>query len=375
MLRRLSACVPPSDWPEDLRQSWTAANRPGSLLRQPKRATTWSAPTRLSATGGIGNFLFWLRQTGQPMPDGPFVDLVTPERVMAYAEQRRSEIRDVSVRSRLEGLRRGLAVMFPERDWSWIRRIIASIPDGRAASRQRKQPRIRHSHELFDLGVRLTQRAETRTDWRPTKRAVLFRDGLIIAFLALRPIRRKNVAALVIGVHVLKTAAGWRLSLPAAEVKNRQAYDANIPAEIGVLLDRYLAVHRPILLAARGQPRPAATPYLWISWAGQPLAPDTIAQQVCARTAKAFGKSVPPHLFRDCAMTTWALDLSKQVRAGIHVLGNRSFAVAESAYNMAGSNIAAKKLQDALATVRQASNRPSRSFRRQRVNMSATQKR
>ena len=83
-----------------------------------------------------------------------------------------------------------MAVLFPDRDWSWIRRIIASIPDGRAASRQRKQPRIRHSIELFDLGVRLTQQAEQDTTRRPIDRAVMFRDGVIIALLALRPIRR-----------------------------------------------------------------------------------------------------------------------------------------------------------------------------------------
>jgi hypothetical protein len=77
--------------------------------------------------------------------------------------------------------------------------------------------------------------------------------------------------------------------------------------------------------------------------------------QVCARTKDAFGKSVPPHFFRDSAMTTWAIDLPKQVRGGIHVLGNRSFAVAEGAYNMARSSVAAAKLQGALASVRRAS--------------------
>jgi len=63
---------------------------------------------------------------------------------------------------------------------------------------------------------------------------------------------------------------------------------------------------------------------------------------------------VPPHFFRDSAMTTWALDLTTKVRGGIHVLGNRSFAVAEGAYNMAGSSNAATKLQGALTTLRRA---------------------
>jgi integrase/recombinase XerD len=355
MPRLLSACVPSADWPGALQEAWTAACRPGRLLRQRGPAANWTEPTKVHVTGSIGNFLFWSRRTERAMPDVAFADLVTPERVMAYAAARRVEIRDISVRSRLVGLTRGLAVLFPERDWSWIRRIITSIPDGRAASRQRKQPRIRHSLELFDLGLRLTMQAESETAQCPIKRAVMFRDGLIIAFLAVRPIRRKNAAALVIGVHVVKTGAGWRVFLPAAEVKNRVEYDADIPAEIGNLFDRYLSVYRPILLAAHGQPIEPPIPYLWISWAGKPLSPDAIAQQVCARTTKAFGKSVPPHFFRDCAMTTWAIDLPTKVRGGVHVLGNRSFAVAEGAYNMAGSSVAAVKLQRALASVRRAS--------------------
>ncbi len=299
----------------------------------------------------------------------PFVDLVTPNRVMAYAVARQSEIRNISVRSRLVGLVRGMTVLYPERDWPWIRRIIASIPDGRAASRQRKQPRMRHSLELFELGVKLMQQAEQNTV-RPIVRAGLFRDGLIIALLALRPIRRKNLAGLVIGVHVLKTAMGWRLFLPAAEVKNRQEYDRDIPPEIGALLDRYLAVYRPILLADSNKTGGLPRPYLWISRTGKPLDPEWIWKQVCAHTAKAFGKSVPPHFFRDCAVTTWALDLPTKVRGSIHVLGNRSFAVTESAYNMAGSSTAAVKLQGALAAVRCASAETPRHRRRVKVSPS-----
>jgi integrase/recombinase XerD len=353
MPRTFTQSVALADWPADLQEAWASACRPGTLLRQREPATTWSGPTKVHVVGGVGNLLFWLRQTDQTMPGKPFVDLVTPERVQAYVTARRSEIRDISVRSRLVGLARGMAVLFPNRDWSWIRRIISNIPDGRAESRRRKQPRIRHSLELFDLGVQVTHEAEKEATLRPIDRAVKFRDGVIIALLALRPIRRKNATALAIGVHVIRTSNGWRLFLPAAEVKNRQEYDTDIPAEVGTLLDHYLDVYRPILLAAGAHTgQPLVSPFLWVSNTGRPLIPNNLSKQVSARTAKAFGKSVPPHFFRDSAMTTWAMDLPTQVRGGIHVLGNRSFAVAEGAYNMAGSSNAASKLQRALSTLR-----------------------
>src|SRR5262245_45168235 len=65
----------------------------------------------------------------------------------------------------------------------WAGELVARKPettDGRAASRQRKQPRVRHSLELFELGVQLAQKAETETTRCRIDRAVLFRDGLII---------------------------------------------------------------------------------------------------------------------------------------------------------------------------------------------------
>jgi integrase/recombinase XerD len=199
----------------------------------------------------------------------------------------------------------------------------------------------------------------------------LFRNGTLIALLALRPIRRKNAVALVIGRHIARTTEGWRLTLPAAEVKNREAYDQRIPAEVGALLDRYIAVHRPILLAAgKGRTRSESAPYLWITQFGAPPTAAGFAQIVCNETAKAFGTPVPPHFFRDCAMTTWALDLPTKVRAGIHVLGNRSFAVAEGAYNMAASSSAAVKLQGALAVVRRAG-QVDPTPRRRRATMSS----
>ncbi len=272
------------------------------------------------------------------------------------------------VRTQLVGLLRGMTVMVPGRDWSWIRRLIASIPEGRAASRQRKQPRLRHSLELLELGLRLTQRAETATTRKPLRRAILFRNGTMIALLALRPIRRKNAVALVIGRHITRTGDGWRLTLPAAEVKNREAYDHRVPAEVGALLDRYVAVHRPVLLAAgSGRARSESTPYLWVTQFGTRPTPAGFAQIICNETAKAFGKPVPPHFFRDSAMTSWAMDLPKQVLGGKHLLGNRSFAVVESAYNMAGSSDAAAKLQQTIAALRQDTNGRRRALRLRQI--------
>lgn len=347
-------CCYPVDWPGDLQLAWAAACQPGSLLRQTGIAARWSEPTKTHVIRGVGTFLFWLQERGLTIPSTAFADLVTSTNVMAYAAARRVQSRDATVRTQLVGLVRGMAVMYPQRDWSWMRRLLASIPEGRAESRQRKQPRLRHSLELLELGLSLAQQADAAIGHKPMRRATKFRNGTIIALLALRPIRRKNAAGLIIGRHIARRADGWRLDLAAAEVKNRETYSTQIPAEVSALLDRYLAVYRPILLAAgKSQPSSSAMSRLWITQFGTPPTPEGFAQIICIETAKAFGKPVPPHFFRDSAMTSWAMDLPKQIRGGKHLLGNRSFSVVESAYNMAGSNDAAAKLQQTIKDLRQ----------------------
>ncbi len=118
---------------------------------------------------------------------------------------------------------------------------------------------------------------------------------------------------------------------------------------------------------ATGERGAEAAPYLWITQYGAPPTAEGFAQIVCNETAKAFGKPVPPHFFRDSVMTSWAMDLPKQVLGSKHLLGNRSFAVVESAYNMAGSSDAAAKLQQTIAALRQDTNGRHRSLRPRQI--------
>ena len=66
-------------------------------------------------------------------------------------------------------------------------------------------------------------------------------------------------------------------------------------------------------------------------------------------------------------MSTVAMEMPEQVRAGMHVLGNRSFAVTEAAYNMATGSHAAGKLHSVIDEIRSAGHndrRPAGAFRR-----------
>ena len=62
-------------------------------------------------------------------------------------------------------------------------------------------------------------------------------------------------------------------------------------------------------------------------------------------------RAVNPHLFRDAAATTIALDRPEQVRLAAPLLGHRSFATTERHYNLARTAEAATAWHDLLASI------------------------
>jgi integrase len=79
----------------------------------------------------------------------------------------------------------------------------------------------------------------------------------------------------------------------------------------------------------------------------------TIYNMIVSRTAKAFGRSVNPHLFRDCAATSIAIEDPERVRIASQILGHRSAATTERYYNQAQAIDAARRYQAFLAKLRQ----------------------
>jgi len=86
---------------------------------------------------------------------------------------------------------------------------------------------------------------------RRLEREVAYRDGLLLALLAACPLRRRSLALLEVGRHLVRGTDGYRLRLGPAETKNGTAYGAPLPASLAPWLDRYLGEVRPRLLGGR----------------------------------------------------------------------------------------------------------------------------
>ena len=105
--------------------------------------------------------------------------------------------------------------------------------------------------------------AEAGGGLRPRGQARLYRDGLMIACLAYRPLRLANFISLELGHHLQRRGSGWWLEIPAAETKTRRAITLPFPEPVVPALERYLAYWRP-QLAPPGQAS-SPCPALWLT--------------------------------------------------------------------------------------------------------------
>jgi len=243
--------------------------------------------------------------------------------------------------SRLSMLDLFLRAVDPGADRGPLRRLLVRLrTEAEGVGHHDKRRRLQASHDLLALGRRLMQEAQTG-DLPPCRRAVLHRDGLIIALLAARPLRLKNFAALELDRHLVRAGQGWRLLISGTETKTGRPLELPFPEVLVPALEYYLAVHRPVLAARPGRGQGQAGAALWLSLEGGPLSEGTLGYQVRQRTRAAFGRPVNPHLFRDAAATSIALEDPARVRIAAQVLGHAAFGTTERHYNLARGEEAA----------------------------------
>ena len=162
--------------------------------------------------------------------------------------------------------------------------------------------------------------------------AVQYRDGLIIAFLALVPLRRRNIEGILLGKNLIEVRGRWIIVLDNDETKTHAAYELDLPDLLVEPLRTYLSVYRPVLAAGNGRWAKAVGDALWVSKDGSPMTQMAIYDRVRARTKDAFGKAINPHLFRDAAATTLAIADPQHVRVAAPLLGHRTFTTTERYY-------------------------------------------
>src|SRR5262249_31927723 len=141
---------------------------------------------------------------------------------------------------------------------------------------------------LLEAGLTLIHEAEISSTLTDLARACQVRNGLMVALLALCPIRRKNFAALEIGRSFVKIHDQWWIVLSASETKENRADERPVNELLTPAIDCYLGQHRRVM--ARSDNPPSA---LWLSANdGAPITDKQVAYVIRMTTFSTVGVRV-----------------------------------------------------------------------------------
>jgi integrase len=222
----------------------------------------------------------------------------------------------------------------PSADFSWLAEIekdLALVMEPRS-----KFDRLVFTERLVEAGLTLVTEAERFAN-NDLSRARGVRNGLMIALLALCPIRLKNFAALEIGRTVKEIHGRWWIALPGIKTKSRRPDERRVPSLLKRYIDAYLHESRPILLGSR-----PPTNALWISsTTGRPMTTKNIGTLISKITFETLGVDVSPHLFRAAAASTAAAHGRNTPHLASALLNHTDPRVTEEHYKRASSVSAA----------------------------------
>ena len=272
---------------------------------------------------GYGHWLGWLERSGRLEAAAAPADRATQNLVSTYIDAMQARLAPLTVQGRIGQLGRALSAMAPDQDWTWLSRAADWL---RAIARpvREKQERMQDAQTLVELGISLILLGKNVDNQSAFQRAVLHRDGLMIALLARRPLRLRSFAAIRIDQHLVRRDQEWWLSFEPSDDKIKRALTFPFPRTLTEALEVYLAEHRPALIKGRGNvaaKRPETTG-LWIAKGGAMMGSSAIGVQVRARTEAAFGSPINPNLFRDCVANSVGIQDPDYVRLIVPILGH-----------------------------------------------------
>jgi len=331
--------LPYKQWPSQDLMAWEEAIRAGDFLSDGGAGGHWSDGSKRTIRAAYRRWLGYLTKNELEVLQLPPADRVTPDRLARYVALLQAEVTPAGVHNYVKHFRDAIGVMAPDDDWRWLHELARRL--GYLVIPRNKRPRMVSSHALVELGLDLMASAD-EGKLRDLELAILYRDGLIIALLASRPVRRRNLAGIRIGVNLLKDTTGYRLRFEAHETKTHTLLEHPLPDWLTPYIKRYLQEYRVLFPGAGDHDG------LWASAKGGMLGSQAIYDRVSRHTQDAFGHSINLHLFRDCVATTIALDDPEHVHIAADLLGHSTLEFTQRHYIQAQTREACATYQDTL---------------------------
>ena len=338
--------MPMNEWPRPDRAMWDQVFAEGDILGDRGSGSDWAPSTKESTFYSYAKWLTWLSMNDHLEQISNPLGRITPTTIAAYVEDLQTAAASLTVMHHVLNVLRLAQAYDRSVDWRWLRRIVNRLK-ARATPVREKEPRLRSSQELFEFGLRLMDTAaEPVLRYTSDAPLIQYRDGLMIALLAARPVRLRNLGAIIIGEHLQRMGSEYWLRFAATETKSSRPLEHPLPSSLNPYISHYLQRIRPQLLGE------STTRKLWISVGSRPMPDKTLYCRITRRTKAAFGRSISPHLFRDCAATSIAIEDAEHVCITANILGHTSLSTSERHYNQAHMLAAGRTMQQSLLNLR-----------------------
>ncbi len=326
-------------WPDADRTAWISACQPSQRLKRGGAASHMKVITRDDLRRRYGYFLDCMNRRGLLDPTKAAGAHVVPENVDAYLKELFARVGSVTVQGSMHKLRRACELIDPTRDLSWLADIekdLALVMRPRS-----KANRWVLTEVLVEAGLTLIREAENSQKISKLSQARQVRNGLMVAMLAMHPIRLKNFADLEIARNFVEIKGSWWIVLSASETKEGRADERRIDDLLQPALDRYLKKYRPFLAGAD-----QSTKALWLSSNdGASMSYAGVERVLTETTRTTVGIAVSPHLFRTAIASSAAIHGGANPHLASALLHHTDPHVTEVHYNRASSISAADSLR------------------------------
>jgi site-specific recombinase XerD len=332
--------LPIGQWPPADKEAWATACRPSQRLARGGAGGHLKPITQKDLARRYGYYLDFLNRRGLLDLRLAAGALVTPENVEAFLQEMNVRVGSVTVYGSIYKLRRATQLLDPKREMTWLTELekdLALVMRPRS-----KSDRLVLTEVLVEAGLTLIAAADSSASLSILAKARQVRNGLMVAMLALHPIRLKNFVSLDIGRTFIELQGSWWITLSAAETKEKRADERRIDELLTTALNLYLGKYRQALKGNNSESNA-----LWLSsHNGAAMTYDGVARAITETTRSAVGIDVSPHMFRTSAASSAALHGGDNLHLGSALLHHRDKRVTENNYNFASNLSAAQSLRD-----------------------------
>lgn len=339
------------DWPSLDKSLWSSLFEEADLLEDTGQLSHWRSGSQQMLRQGYGQWLSFLARNHSEVLNTEPVTRFKSDLIDEYISECQLRLAPQTVFNLISDLCILVRAANADQELAWLHRIAKRLANRVDRVSLKKRVPLT-AGQIFNWSLGRLEEVRDDPLLSDKKRAIHFRDALIIGFLIARPVRKRAFLAMNINTHLVVRGEGFSLHYPAEDMKDGRARDYPFPEKLTAPMNEYLEVHRPLLCGDKKESG------LWINQYGNRVSRDGFTRSFGNLTEAHFGHHLRPHAFRQISATTIAEFDPAHVGIIRDILGHATLDMAQKHYNRASQITSCKALQalhrDYLAQIRKA---------------------